>query len=67
MVSSIDGSGSVSKVLQQQRQQITDQQEDQRIKDQQQEVNRQAQEDRATASSRNDPDDRKGRSVDISA
>jgi len=67
MVSSIDGSSSVSEVLQQQRQQITDQQEEQRAKDQRQEVNRQAQQDRAAESSRKDPDDRKGRSVDLSA
>ncbi len=67
MVSSIGGSGSVSEVLQQQRQQITNQQDEQRAKDQQQEVNRQAQEDRAAESSRNDADDRKGRSVDITA
>jgi chorismate-pyruvate lyase len=67
MVSSIGGSGSVSKVLEQQRQQITNQQEEQRVKDQQQEVNRQAQENSATESRRNDPDDRKGRSVDLTA
>jgi len=67
MVSSIGGNGSVSEVLQQQRQQVTNQQEDQRAKDQRQEVNRQAQEDRTAESSRNDADDRKGRSVDISA
>jgi len=67
MVSSIGGNGSVSEVLQQQRQQVTNQQEDQRAKDQRQEVNRQAQEDRTAESSRKDADDRKGRSVDISA
>jgi hypothetical protein len=67
MVSSINGNGSVSEVLQQQRQQITNQQEEQRAKDQRQEVNRQVQEDRAVESSRKDADDRKGRSIDISA
>ena len=67
MVSSIEGSGSVGKVFEQQRQQVTNQQEEQRIKDQQQEVNRQAQVDSAAEAKRNDPDDRKGRSVDLSA
>ncbi len=67
MVSSIEGNGSVAQVLQQQRQHIASQQEDQRIKDQQQEVNRQDQESRAAESSRSSADDRKGRSVDLTA
>lgn len=67
MVSSVDGRGSISEVLQQQRQQVDNQQNAQRVKEQQQEVNRQAEEDRAVAVSRNDTDDRKGRSVDVRA
>lgn len=67
MVSAIDGSGSVANVLQQQRQQVASQQEDQRIKAQQQEVNRQAQENRTAETRRIDADDRKGRSVDLTA
>ena len=66
MVSPIEGNSSVAQVLQQQRQQIASQQEDQRIKEQQQEANRQVQESRAAESSRNDADDRKGRSVNLS-
>ncbi|ALO35014.1 hypothetical protein CMT41_10040 [Colwellia sp. MT41] len=66
MVSSIEGNGSVAKVLQQQQQHIASQQEDQRIKDQQEEVNRQAQARSAAESSRSSADDRKGRSVDLS-
>lgn len=69
MVSSIDGNGSVANVLKQQRQQVENQQEQQRANERQ-EANRQAQE-RTRAeqsnSQHNDPDSRKGRSVDISA
>ncbi len=57
----------MSKVFEQQRQQVTDQREEQRVKDQQQEVNRQAQENSVAESKRNDADDRKGRSVDLTA
>ncbi len=70
MVSSIDGNGSVAKVLQQQRQQVESQQEAQRATERQ-EANRQAQErsraEQTSNSQNNDPDSRKGRSVDISA
>ena len=66
MVSSIDGNNSVAKVLQQQRQQITNQQEQQRETDQQKEINRQAQE-IAVEANKIDPNDRKGQSVNISA
>lgn len=65
MVSQIEGNSSVAQVLQQQRQKIASQQEDQRIKEQQQEANRQDQESISAKSSRNDADDRKGRSVDL--
>jgi hypothetical protein len=69
MVSSIEGNGSVANVLQQQRQQVESQQEQQRANEQQ-EANRQALERTRTEQSnsqKNDPDSRKGRSVDISA
>ncbi len=69
MVSSIDGNGSVAKVLQQQRQQVESQQEQQRA-NKRQEENRQAQERiraEQTNNQVNDADNRKGRSVDISA
>jgi hypothetical protein len=68
MVSSIDGNGSVAKLFQQQRQQVDNQQEQQRATEQQ-EINRQEQERTLAEQSRsqnNDPDSRKGRSVDIS-
>ncbi|NQZ28099.1 MAG: hypothetical protein HRT55_17495 [Colwellia sp.] len=65
MVSPIEGNSSVAQVLQQQRQQVASQQDEQRIKEQQ-EANRQVQESRAAESSRNDADDRKGRSVNLS-
>jgi hypothetical protein len=66
MVSSIDGNGAVVKVFKQQRQQVINQQAEQQVKDHHQEVNRQAQEDFLAESRRNAPDDRKGRSVDLS-
>jgi len=69
MVSSIDGNGSVAKVLQQQRQQVESQQEQQRA-NKRQEESRQAQERiraEQTNNQVNDADNRKGRSVDISA
>ena len=66
MVLSIDGNGAVSKVFEQQRQQVINQQAEQQIKDYQQEINRQAQENFSAGSRRNVPDDRKGRSMDLS-
>lgn len=69
MVSSIEGNGSVAKVLQQQRQQVESQQEAKRVTERQEE-NRQAQERSRTEQStrsNNDVDNRKGRSVDIIA
>jgi len=74
MVSSIDGSGSVAKLFQQQRQQVESQkiesQQEQQRATEQLEANRHAQErtrvEQSENSQNNDPTNRKGRSVDIS-
>ena len=68
MVSSIEGNGSVAKVFKQQRQQIESQQEQQRVNDRQEAERIAIERTRAEQSSENrDSDERKGRSVDISA
>ncbi len=68
MVYSIEGNGSVAKVFQQQRQQVESQQEQQRVNDRQEAERIALDRTRAEQSSENrDPDERKGRSVDISA